>query len=82
MDKETKFEEAREREDLIQTVCENIYEAMCETEMSAARLSEITGVPVRSIQRYMRGDAMPRLDYLYVIAHAMGRTVGQLVDDE
>ena len=62
-------------------VAVNVIRTRNEREMTQAQLAEAIGVAQPRIAEIERGDANPRLVTLSKIAHALGITLSELLDD-
>ena len=52
----------------------NLRAAMDDADVSVSYLSSITGLSRRTINRYLDGTTLPRLDDLEILAEALGVT--------
>ncbi|HEX8905531.1 MAG TPA: helix-turn-helix transcriptional regulator [Longimicrobiaceae bacterium] len=59
----------------------NVIQMRTRKGITAARLAESTGEPLSRIHRIERGDANPRLITISKIAHALGVTLSELLED-
>lgn len=59
----------------------NVAAARRETGMTQAQLAERSGVSLRQVAAYERGESLPRFDAAVAIAGALGVSVSHLADE-
>lgn len=66
-------------EDYARVFSLNIDEIMYRKKMSAAQLSEITGIPYRTVRRYVNGEYIPDVLEALRISEALGCSIADLI---